>query len=67
MTGAARPRKPRRMRSAPAGAKEAVLAAALVQAPFEGFTDRTLQRAAADAGVARNQVARLFPEGPLSL
>ncbi|MGH6879201.1 MAG: COQ9 family protein [Rhizomicrobium sp.] len=67
MIDSVRPRKPRRARAAKAGAKDTILAAALVRAPFEGFTDRVLQRAAAEAGIARSEIARLFPEGPLSL
>jgi ubiquinone biosynthesis protein COQ9 len=67
MTAPAKPRRQRRQRADAAGVKDAVLAAALVHAPFDGFTDKVLQQAAADAGVARNELARLFPEGPLSL
>jgi ubiquinone biosynthesis protein COQ9 len=48
-------------------AKHAVLAAALVHIPFDGFTDSVLARAATDIGVSRMELMRLFPEGPLSL
>jgi ubiquinone biosynthesis protein COQ9 len=45
--------------------KDAVLAAALPHAAFDGFTDKVLQAAGQQAGVA--DLARLFPGGPLSL
>jgi ubiquinone biosynthesis protein COQ9 len=47
--------------------KAALLEAALKHAPFDGFTDKTLALAAKDAGVAKDALKRLFPEGPLSL
>jgi ubiquinone biosynthesis protein COQ9 len=47
--------------------KEAVLAAALPDAAFDGFTDATLAKAATTAAVEKDEIARLFPEGPLSL
>jgi ubiquinone biosynthesis protein COQ9 len=46
-------------------AREAVLAAALPHAAFDGFTDSVLQKAATEAGV--KDVARLFENGPISL
>lgn len=46
--------------------KQAVLEAALTRAASEGFTDTMLGRAAADAGAA-DGLARLFPQGVLSL
>ncbi|MBA2588965.1 MAG: COQ9 family protein [Alphaproteobacteria bacterium] len=46
-------------------AREAVLAAALPHAAFDGFTDSVLQKAAMEAGV--KDVARLFENGPVSL
>lgn len=49
------------------GAVAKVLDAALVHAAAEGFTESVLQRAGKDAGVAPEQVAHLFPQGPLSL
>ncbi|HEX4078638.1 MAG TPA: COQ9 family protein [Rhizomicrobium sp.] len=67
MTAPAKPRRQRRQRAEAAEAKDAVLAAALVHVPFDGFTGTVLRRAAAEAGVARNGITRLFPEGPLSL
>lgn len=67
MTAPGKPHRQRRQRATAAGAKDAVLAAALVHVPFDGFTDKVLQRAAVDAGVSPKEIARLFPEGPLSL
>jgi ubiquinone biosynthesis protein COQ9 len=46
-------------------AREAVLAAALPHAAFDGFTDSVLQKAAMEVGV--KDVARLFENGPVSL
>ena len=48
-------------------AREAVLAAALPHAAFDGFTDKVLQKAGQEAGADKAALARLFPEGPLSL
>jgi ubiquinone biosynthesis protein COQ9 len=47
--------------------KAAVLAAALPDTVFDGFTDAVLAKAGAGAGVTAGELARLFPEGPLSL
>src|SRR5690242_7104246 len=47
--------------------REAVLAAALPHAAFDVFTDSVLEKAGAQAGVAKNDLARLFENGPLSL
>ena len=47
--------------------KRAVLDAALKHVAFDGFTDKTLSRAASEAGVDKRLLPRLFPEGPLSL
>jgi ubiquinone biosynthesis protein COQ9 len=47
--------------------KGAVLNAALAHAPFDGFTDKTLQRAAKEAGADAAALALLFPDGALSL
>jgi ubiquinone biosynthesis protein COQ9 len=65
----AKPRIPRarRNRGEAADPKDAILAAALAQVPFDGFTDKVLERAAREAGVGRDVLARLFPDGPLSL
>jgi ubiquinone biosynthesis protein COQ9 len=50
-----------------AALKDAVLDAALKDAAFDGFTDKVLQKAGAQAGADKPALARLFPEGPLSL
>ena len=47
--------------------KEAVLKAALKDAAFDGFTDSVLSKAGREAGADQATLARLFPEGPLSL
>ncbi|MBV9993441.1 MAG: COQ9 family protein [Alphaproteobacteria bacterium] len=47
--------------------KAAVLVHALAHAAADGFTDAVLQRAARDAGASPEQLAHLFPQGPLSL
>ena len=47
--------------------REAVLAAALPHAAFDGFTASMLQKAGAEAGVAKADLARLFEDGPVSL
>ncbi|MBL6852020.1 MAG: COQ9 family protein [Alphaproteobacteria bacterium] len=47
--------------------KAAVLDAALKHAPFDGFSDKTLTLAGKEAGVTKDALKRLFPEGPLSL
>lgn len=47
--------------------KAAVLDAALPHAAFDGFTDKVLEEAGKAAGLAKGDLARLFPEGPLSL
>jgi ubiquinone biosynthesis protein COQ9 len=47
--------------------REAVLAAALPHAAFDGFTESLLQKAGAEAGVAKADLARLFENGPVSL
>ncbi|HTT85587.1 MAG TPA: COQ9 family protein [Rhizomicrobium sp.] len=60
-------RKGRRAHAAPDDAKGAVLAAALVHVPFDGFTTKVLENAAREAGLAPGEVVRLFPAGPLSL
>jgi len=46
---------------------DAILMAALVHVPFDGFTVTVLVRAADAAGVSRQDARRLFPDGPLSL
>jgi ubiquinone biosynthesis protein COQ9 len=47
--------------------KAAVLDAALPHAAFDGFTDKVLEAAGKDTGLNATDLARLFPEGPLSL
>ena len=47
--------------------REAVLAAALPHAAFDGFTAGMLQKAGAEAGVSKADLVRLFEDGPLSL
>jgi ubiquinone biosynthesis protein COQ9 len=65
------PRKPRTRRKPAAGddaaLKAAVLEAALPHVPPDGFTDKVLADAAAEAGLDKISLARLFPDGPLSL
>ena len=65
------PKKPARKKPAPKTeapkaermddqtAREAVLAAALPHAAFDGFTDSVLQKAAAEAGGATNNLLRI--------
>jgi ubiquinone biosynthesis protein COQ9 len=77
-----KPKKPRKKVSAPAEAgtaagqetvrsddelRQAVLNAALPHAAFDGFTDMVLQKAGAEAGLMKADVARLFEDGPISL
>lgn len=47
--------------------RRAVLEAALVHVPFDGWTSRTLRRAVKDAGVEQGLADLAFPRGPLSL
>ncbi len=47
--------------------RAAVLAAALAHAPFDGFTDKVLERAGAEAGVDKKMLAKLFPDGAMSV
>src|SRR3569833_401849 len=47
--------------------REAVLNAALPHAAFDGFTDKVLQKAGAEAGLEKADVMRLFEDGPISL
>lgn len=72
-----KPKKPRKKPAAPEAKADAarsdeelraaVLAAALPHAAFDGFTDMVLQKAGAEAGLVKADVARLFEEGPVSL
>jgi ubiquinone biosynthesis protein COQ9 len=50
-----------------AARKAEVLKAALAHVPFDGFTDKALSLAAAETGVDKDTLARLFPQGPVSL
>ncbi|MEJ0027365.1 MAG: COQ9 family protein [Rhizomicrobium sp.] len=50
-----------------AALKAKVLDAALPHVVFDGFSDTALGRAAKEAGVAKDKLAQLFPQGPLSL
>ena len=47
--------------------REAVLAAVLPHAAFDGFTDSVLQKAGSQAGIAKAELDRLFENGPTSL
>jgi ubiquinone biosynthesis protein COQ9 len=47
--------------------RTAVLDAALKHAVFDGFTDKALASAGKEAGADKAALARLFPQGPLSL
>ena len=47
--------------------REAVLAAVLPHAAFDGFTDSVLQKAGTEAGASNADLARLFENGPISL
>jgi ubiquinone biosynthesis protein COQ9 len=47
--------------------KEAVLAATLTDAAFDGFTNKVLAKAGKTAGLDQDALARLFPDGPVSL
>jgi ubiquinone biosynthesis protein COQ9 len=47
--------------------REAVLAAVLPHATFDGFTDSVLQKAGTEAGATKAELARLFENGPISL
>ena len=50
-----------------AGLKDAVLEAVLKDAAFDGFTDKVLEKAGKSAGADTAALARLFPNGPVSL
>lgn len=57
----------RRSEKSDAALKDAVLKAALKDAAFDGFTDGVLAKAGKSQKLDKAAVARLFPEGPLSL
>jgi ubiquinone biosynthesis protein COQ9 len=58
---------PRRKKPDDAELKAAIVDAALPHVPFDGFTDKVLRQAGEEAGADRETIARLFPEGALSL
>ena len=58
---------PRKKKPDDAKLKAAMLEAALKHVVFEGFTDKVLVGAAKEAGADKDAIARLFPQGPLSL
>jgi ubiquinone biosynthesis protein COQ9 len=60
-------RKARSKTPDPADIRRAILEAALPLIPQSGFTDATLKRAAADAGVESVSLARQFPRGAVDL
>ena len=72
-----KPATPRKKKAAPkpdadepqsdAALKKATLKEALKDAAFDGFTDAVLTKAAKKAGTDKEALARLFPEGVLSL
>jgi ubiquinone biosynthesis protein COQ9 len=71
-----KPTTPRKKKAAPkaetgdgsdAALKKAVLKEALKDAAFDGFTDGMLAKAGKKAGADKEALARLFPEGVLSL
>lgn len=58
---------PRKKKTTDAELKAAIVDAALLHVPFDGFTDKVLRQAGEEAGAGKETVARLFPDGPLSL
>jgi ubiquinone biosynthesis protein COQ9 len=58
---------PRKKKPDDAKLKAAMLEAALKHVVFDGFTDKVLVGAAKEAGADKDAIARLFPQGPLSL
>jgi ubiquinone biosynthesis protein COQ9 len=56
-----------RKKKQPEDTKAKLLAAALKHVPFDGFSDRAIERAAEDVGVEKAAVAELFPDGAQSL
>ena len=58
---------PRKKKTDDSTLKETVLAAALKNVVFDGFTDKVLGDAAKEVGIDKSSVARLFPNGALSL
>jgi ubiquinone biosynthesis protein COQ9 len=64
---AAKATRPRKASADDASLKEAIAEAALAHVAFDGFTDKVLAAAAAEAGVDKTTLKRLFPAGPLDL
>ena len=58
---------PRKKKTNDAALKAAMLEAALRHVVFDGFSDKVLVGAAKEAGADKDAIARLFPQGPLSL
>jgi len=58
---------PRKKPQDDAALKAKVLEAALPHVVFDGFSDTTLARAGKEAGVAKDKLAQLFPDGALGL
>ena len=58
---------PRKKRNDDGKLKAAIVEAALKHVVFDGFSDKVLIGAAKEGGADREVIARLFPEGPLSL
>jgi len=58
---------PRKTQPDDATLKNAIVDAALAHVPFDGFTNKVLTRAAEETGADKEAVARLFPDGVLSL
>jgi ubiquinone biosynthesis protein COQ9 len=58
---------PRKKKSDDTKLKATILEAALKHVVFDGFTDKVLVVAAKEAGADKAALARLFPDGPLSL
>ena len=50
-----------------AALKNAVVGAALAHIAFDGFGEKLMERAASEAGASREDMRRLFPDGPLAL
>jgi ubiquinone biosynthesis protein COQ9 len=58
---------PRKKKTDDTKLKQLILSAALKHVVFDGFTDKVLVGAAKEAGADKDALARLFPDGPLSL
>jgi ubiquinone biosynthesis protein COQ9 len=58
---------PRKKKMDDAALKAAIVDAALPHVPFDGYSDKVLTQAAEEAGADKETLARLFPDGPMSL